>query len=255
MYDVHDVIEVGIVLAEGQERYFEGYSLVGQPGDVWLCAMWEPHGSRLTRGGAEFLIIAFLPAFLGDEIIGDVHWLKLFSVPPNKRPRVTTPDMRRRVLAIAAEVKEDIEPVQAGWPGLMRSYLIRLLTVLYRGWEWSEEMRSASPTKPSEVGRIMPAIERRACPARTAAQRRRGGALCNLSNSHFQRLFIHAMGMSFLRFSLRARLASVANRLLQEEASVEDLAREAGFVDASHLHRHFVKHYGITPGQYRKRRE
>jgi len=36
---------------------------------------------------------------------------------------------------------------------------------------------------------------------------------------------------------------------------VEAIARNAGFVDGSHLHRAFVRHYGCTPREYRARQE
>ncbi len=60
------------------------------------------------------------------------------------------------------------------------------------------------------------------------------------------------MGVTFGRFALRARLAFAAHRLLSTDLSVEAIAAEANFTDASHLHRHFVKHYGQTPRAYRE---
>lgn len=41
-----------------------------------------------------------------------------------------------------------------------------------------------------------------------------------------------------------------AKRLLAAGWSITDAALETGFVDQSHLHRHFKKMVGVTPGQY-----
>jgi transcriptional regulator GlxA family with amidase domain len=41
--------------------------------------------------------------------------------------------------------------------------------------------------------------------------------------------------------------------LLTSNLPIEAIARKAGFVDASHFHRTFVKHYGCTPRTYRAR--
>jgi AraC-like DNA-binding protein len=61
------------------------------------------------------------------------------------------------------------------------------------------------------------------------------------------------MGTSFGQFSLRARLGYAAHRLLASDLTVEAIAQRAGFVDASHFHRTFVRHYGCTPRTYRER--
>ncbi len=80
----------------------------------------------------------------------------------------------------------------------------------------------------------------------------RAAAACNLSTSRFSVLFRRAMGVSYGQFSLRARLAQAAQRLAQGDATVEDVAGQLGFVDGSHLHRVFVKHFGATPAEYRR---
>ena len=78
-------------------------------------------------------------------------------------------------------------------------------------------------------------------------------AACALSPSRFYHLFRNAMGISFGRFALRARLAFAAQHLLYTDHSIRRIADEAGFVDCSHLHRSFVRHYGCAPGEYRAR--
>ncbi|NEQ55828.1 MAG: helix-turn-helix transcriptional regulator, partial [Leptolyngbya sp. SIO3F4] len=41
-----------------------------------------------------------------------------------------------------------------------------------------------------------------------------------------------------------------AKRLLASGHSITDAALSTGFADQSHLHRHFKKMVGVTPGQY-----
>ncbi|NMS64218.1 AraC family transcriptional regulator, partial [Vibrio parahaemolyticus] len=38
--------------------------------------------------------------------------------------------------------------------------------------------------------------------------------------------------------------------LLKMGQKISDVAQECGFHDQSHLHRHFKKAMGVTPGQY-----
>ena len=46
--DVHEGFEVGILLSGAQERHFQGFVYVIEPGDIWLCGTWEPHGWRIA---------------------------------------------------------------------------------------------------------------------------------------------------------------------------------------------------------------
>ena len=76
-------------------------------------------------------------------------------------------------------------------------------------------------------------------------------ATCGLSVSQFGYVFRNVMGLSFGKFCMRARLAYVAQLLLGTNLSVEAIAQETGFADASHLHHAFVQTYGSTPARYR----
>jgi AraC-like DNA-binding protein len=63
------------------------------------------------------------------------------------------------------------------------------------------------------------------------------------------RLFRAAFGMPPHRFQLAHRVR-LARRLLERGLTPADAAAAAGFVDQSHLHRHFRRSLGVTPRQY-----
>jgi hypothetical protein len=48
-FDMHWELELGVVCSGAMRRDYENYSCVMNPGDVWLCGMWEPH--RLAGDG------------------------------------------------------------------------------------------------------------------------------------------------------------------------------------------------------------
>jgi AraC-like DNA-binding protein len=50
-----------------------------------------------------------------------------------------------------------------------------------------------------------------------------------------------------------ARRLRIARRLLEGGSSIAEVAQATGFADQSHLHRHFRRSLGVTPGQYRRR--
>ena len=61
------------------------------------------------------------------------------------------------------------------------------------------------------------------------------------------------LGLSPSALVNRVRMGHAAKLLREGEYRVEDIAHECGIMNLSHFHRLFKKHYGMTPGNYRKR--
>ena len=249
--DIHAGLEVGIVLTGREEMRLEGSVIQGAPGDVWLCAMWEPHAFHSPVPETTNVVLVFLPSFLGEEMLGDIPWLSLFAVPPSKRPRVSSPDIREAALAIGRELRHEIQRKDPGWQSLVRLDLLRLLLYLSRGWNPPSLRQPGRRGYAGSLRRIMPAltlVHEHNPETISVAQ---AACACGLGRSRFTTLFRQTAGVSFGKFRQRARLAYVAHLLRATGLSVEDIAAEAGFADSSHLHRSFVKYYGCTPGRYR----
>ena len=74
--------------------------------------------------------------------------------------------------------------------------------------------------------------------------------LSQLSPYHLIRVFRQEIGLSPHAYFEQVRIHR-ARRLLKEGALIADVAAQLGFTDQSHLHRHFRKLTGVTPGVYR----
>ena len=73
--------------------------------------------------------------------------------------------------------------------------------------------------------------------------------LVNLRPLRLLRTFRKQIGLPPHAYLNQIRI-NQARRLLMAGYSIADVATETGFTDQSHLHRHFKKMLGITPGQY-----
>jgi AraC-like DNA-binding protein len=73
--------------------------------------------------------------------------------------------------------------------------------------------------------------------------------IANLSPYHLSRVFKKTIGVSPHAYQLQVRLKK-ATDLLALGYSIAEVALTTGFCDQSHLHRAFLKKFGITPGQY-----
>lgn len=77
----------------------------------------------------------------------------------------------------------------------------------------------------------------------------------HLSSSYFSRLFKSETGISFSDFVLKTRIEQAKRFLRQKDCSMADIAGETGFFDQSHFTKIFKRATGVTPGEYRRRRE
>lgn len=65
-------------------------------------------------------------------------------------------------------------------------------------------------------------------------------------------VFKDVTGSSPIDYLLRVRLAKAAERLLNTDARVSEIAAECGFPDSNYFSRQFRKHYNCSPRDYRK---
>jgi AraC family transcriptional regulator len=73
-----------------------------------------------------------------------------------------------------------------------------------------------------------------------------------LSQWHFSRQFRRTTGLSPYQFLLRSRVER-ARDLLRKGHAISEVAAITGFTDQSHMHRHFKRILGVTPGSFRAR--
>ena len=248
---VHDGLELCVLVEGAQDLYLHRCTFHGQPGDVWLVGMWEPHRWRVTEPHTKQLSIIFLPEFLGDHMLGDSSWLELFTCDPADRPVVSSDGMRERIVAIARQLEGEIEDKSPGWHIALRLGLGSIILALSRGLTRSSAAAGRRRAQVPGLDRITPALA--AVHARPAERItvNDAAAACGLSAAQFSRVFREITGLSFGRFRLRAHLAYAAHLLLTTDLAIDTIAAKAGFVDGSHLHRNFLRYYGETPGRYR----
>jgi AraC family transcriptional regulator len=80
------------------------------------------------------------------------------------------------------------------------------------------------------------------------------GAVVQLSDAHFSRLFTRAFGVTPHAFVLRRRLELAARLMLESTESLTDIALCCGFTDQAHLCKHFRRSMGVTPAAWRRAR-
>ena len=71
-----------------------------------------------------------------------------------------------------------------------------------------------------------------------------------MSPHYFSRLFKETTGITPHQYVIRCRIDRAKDLLRQGKLSIAEIATQVGFVDQSHLHRHFKRLVGVTPKNY-----
>ncbi len=251
---MHPEVEIGLIFDGVEEIHFSEYIHTCRRGDVWLCAPWEPHAWQIQAPNTTNLVVIFAPDFLGEELVGPIPWLTIFSLPPHLRPRVHDNKAREAVLSAAETICREIAATEPFWERTVRLEVLRILNELVRRDDGTGPIAERPNAKLASMSQLMPAFALvHSLPWRRVSAKE-AAAACGLSVSRFHYLFGKVAGMGFGQFGIRARLAFAANLLVKSDHTLSDIAAESGFVDHSHLHRVFVKQYGCTPSEFRRRR-
>ncbi|HEY9630481.1 MAG TPA: AraC family transcriptional regulator [Coleofasciculaceae cyanobacterium] len=72
-----------------------------------------------------------------------------------------------------------------------------------------------------------------------------------ISQFHFCRLFKQSTGMTPHAYLIKQRVERAKQLLKRKEGTMLDIAIECGFANPSHFAKHFRKHTGISPKQFR----
>jgi AraC-like DNA-binding protein len=239
-YRVDPVGEYVIGVASGRAYHLrQGRSTrLIRPGLLAVLDPSAPHsGSPAERGAwAARLLVIELPG-VRDALSGDDNPLSGLAFPV---PVIGDDALARRFLALHRGMEQQ---------GSALERQVAVLSFLTGLAAWSPD---AKPCR-SQVGRDDPAV--RTAMAYLHDEITRNITLDELATAagatkyQLIRRFKAATGLPPHTYQVAMRV-NLARRLLEHGESASDVAVLAGFVDQSHLNRHFRRRLGITPARY-----
>jgi AraC-like DNA-binding protein len=75
---------------------------------------------------------------------------------------------------------------------------------------------------------------------------------CSMSLGHFERCFRMSAGMSPHHWIIKARMTKAKHLLVNDRASIADIAKQCGYSENCHFTRIFTREVGISPGAWRR---
>jgi len=249
-FEFHYPVELGILLSGRMARIFPDQERTLEPGEVWLCGMWEPHAYRIIDRPCQRLSLIIHPTLLADTRFDEYtghNWLLPFSVPPAYRPQFAEP-YRASMLEVAERFRAIADHPGPQCQVRLRLLLLEVLLDLTRTWQ--PPKGSAAPAD-DDFGRVRQAIDA-VFATRKRINTEDAAKLCGLSSNRFSDMFRRVTGITFADFALRHRLSGAARQLVTSGDSLKAIAEEWGFTDVSHLCRAFQAQYGVAPTTYRR---
>lgn len=217
---------------------------------------------RLERGGRRHTVRT------GDVVVCDAS-------QPHRGIPVEGPEWACRLMVVEApglaallhDGEEPIAPPQLGDPVIRDRRIAAGFTRVHRALEGPAEalradtllaewLAALGPGPARPLLRDEPAL-RRACEYlhdHLAANPTLDelAAAAGVGRFRLVRLFRAGVGLPPHRYQLAERIR-LARRLLERGVAISRVATATGFADQSHLHRHFRRSLGMTPGQYAAR--
>ncbi|MEL6527459.1 MAG: AraC family transcriptional regulator [Chloroflexota bacterium] len=226
------------------ERYLDGKRQRGmiRPGEVTIVpheaqSTWIPHITTPSTV-LHVMILPQLWATLADDAEIDIARLQL-------REDFATPDplLTHLSLTLLNEIQHPVIGLRSYTNALTRTLGLHLLS--------HYNVRDIKPAIDVQAHRFQKSLDY--IEAYLAEDISLGdlAALEGLSVYHFSQTFKEQTGQSPHQYILTERVRRAQHLLDTTQLSIAEIAQEVGFSSQSHLHRHFKRLVGITPGTYR----
>lgn len=232
-------------------------------GSIFLFTPVDCRGFESTTP-TRFCSIRFSEVFLEQyksepEKARITHWLKQLENIFTHHNRVQQVLIRRdsdcdMIASLITNMIEEYTHRQSYYTENLQHMVTLVLNIISRNV-------SPEDTLPSDAGLEEPAINKMLTyiqqniyqPERLRLKHL--AAQFNLSEHYIGEYFKKATGSNLQDYLTQYKLRIIEQRLLYSDYPVGRIANELGFSDESHLSRHFRKHTGVTPAQYRKQRK
>lgn len=154
------------------------------------------------------------------------------------------------IASLISHLVTEYEQRQPGHEENLRHLVTLILNVITRNVH-DGRAADTTGTKQALINRVLLHIQRHIADPEKLRVEHLAGQF-NLSPNYVGEYFRKYTGESLQTYVASSRMKLVAQRLLQSNLTISEIADELGFTDESHLSRQFRKHYGTSPTAFRK---
>ncbi len=248
----HNCLEIGLCESDsGTIRTMTGEATFHE-GDVTFIGLDIPHTTFSTKGTAskwsylfvdvEELLSRFFPidTMYDQELLQGIL-LNHFAIMPGK----LYPDIYQLITYMIRLMKKQDKNYQIVVRGMMIAFVTEIMNIFAREGSKKDDLKQKTFS-------IAPALDYIRTNYKSAFSIDTLADVCNISSTHFRRLFSSIMGVSPLEYIIQFRVSKASRLLCTTEMTVMEISLESGFSSISSFNRHFQSIKGVTPTQWRK---
>ncbi len=235
----HEGYTIGVIEKGAQQFFRTGGNHIAPQNSIILVNADEVHnGHSATEGGWEYKAMYPVPEQF--QTLGQELGSPSIALPYFPQPVVYDPEL-------ASQLRLVFETLEKSDNRLLRETLVYGTLIKLA----SKHSTHRAPLKESTKAQRQLQLVKEFLEdfPQTDVSLEELAKLAGLSPFHLLREFQKQFGFPPHAYQIQQRLR-MAKKLLKQGLRISDVAQECGFHDQSHLHRHFKKAMGVTPGQY-----
>lgn len=255
IYHWHNFFEITYIL-DGHARYFvNGKQYDVEKGEIILFNHIEAHGWEVLSDQMTLLVLIFGSDFIADRTsIFDYDYLLPFvergSNFQNKIPG--TLPYAGEIIHIMNEINREYIQREVGYALMIKSDILKILTILYRNCERSNSSGELLGGKKEAMKRLEKSfqyIKKHYC---EKIKLEDVASISCMSPNYFSSYFRKVTNMQFQEFLIEMRIQKAREMLRTSDEGILDIAEDCGFSNMSNFYRLFRKYTGYSPGDERK---
>jgi len=240
----HDEFMVAVIERGGCAFYYRGATHIATSSSVVLINPGEAHDGA-AAAATPLTYRALYPDVATLQRVASEMAGKARGIPYFFGPALQDEPLSRRLHSLHLLLEESVSPLERE-----SAFLLTFAELLARYAEHPPEAPDLGKEHRA-VSQVRDYLEARAAEQVTLAHL---ASLTHLSPYHLVRVFRAEAGLPPHAYQTQVRVRQ-AKKLLMLGLPIPQVALETGFVDQSHLTRHFKRMVGVTPGHYQHERK
>lgn len=252
----HDELEIVVILSGDVSVFFSGHELRLHSGEGYWANSGVLHSTELRSVTGRQHAIVFHPKIIASP--EDIVW-NTYVAPilfhenlPFIKLSPTIP-WQKEILSCAEKAWSSGAHEKTDYPLTVRASLTRIFALLTRSIDTEIEYPFLSKTQKEEL-RIKKTLYYIETHFREQITMENIASSANISASTLLRIYHDILHTTPIQYVLKYRLAQITEELLANpDSSISEIAYSCGFNDISYFNRCFLKEYGKTPSEFRRK--
>jgi len=244
-----DYYEVGYIISGSRKIITPTRTYDASAGMVGITRPYIYHKSvAVAEEEYEYILIRFTPSYVepllqavGKNFVDKINVQTIFQF---------STESQKKICNMFLDMVEEYEKELPHREFILQGLLFRLLFAIYEEKLSESNVIVNANTLTPPIMQALAYIETnfRSNPTLEEVAKKVG-----FSTAYFSRLFSRQLGMSYTEYLDKIKIKHVQILLTQTNKTIMEIAEETGYCHGNYLNTQFKKHFGMTPGQYRKK--